>query len=41
LSEEKIKQNDELTKEKEQLSTEELEQVSGGVQEELQKHNIN
>ena len=41
MSEEKIKQNDELNKEKGQLSPEELEQVAGGVLEEAEKHNIN
>jgi hypothetical protein len=38
MSEEKIKQNDELNKEKEQLSPEELEQIAGGAQEQAVKH---
>ena len=40
MSEEKIKQSDELNKEKEQLSSEELEQISGGT-EQKEKHDIN
>ena len=40
MSEEKIKQNEELNKEKEQLSPEELDQVTGGT-EEKSKHTTN